>query len=121
MRDELLRKLFNGGNPALPKESSSSDPNALWLYVQCNKCGAPVGIRVDTRNDISIDYETGGRYLRKEIMDSTCFKLMYADVKFTGDGKIAEKDIEGGKFLTKEEYDQLILELRATKGARAAK
>lgn len=112
---DFLNKLFRGGNPSMPKASDVKDPNALWLYVQCAKCGAPVAIRVDTRNDISIDYETGGRYLRKEIMDSTCFQLMYADVRFDGSGKITEWDIERGKFLTKEEYDKALAEFEAKK------
>lgn len=106
----FFRKLFSGGNPALPKASSQEDANALWLYVQCGKCGAPVAIRVDTRNDISVDYETGGRYLRKEIMDSTCFQLMYAEVRFDGNGQILDKTIERGKFLTQEEYDKVKLD-----------
>jgi hypothetical protein len=115
----FLKKLFGGGNPSMPKTSDSSDPNALWLYVQCAKCGAPVAIRVDTRNDISIDYETGGRYLRKEIMDSTCFQLMYADVRFDGNGRITEQDIQGGKFLTRDEYETVRDEFEAKRAARA--
>lgn len=111
----FFSKLFGGGNPSLPKGSNSGDPNALWLYVQCDKCGAPVAIRVDTRNDISIDYETGGRFLRKEIMDSTCFQLMYADVRFDGGGKIADKTIERGKFLTRDEYETAVVEFEAKK------
>lgn len=103
----------------MPKTSDAVDPNALWLYVQCGKCGAPVAIRVDTRNDISIDYETGGRYLRKEIMDSSCFQLMYADVRFDGNGKIAEQRVERGKFLTREEYEMVQADLEAKKRARA--
>jgi hypothetical protein len=109
----FFRKLFSGGNPPLPKSSDTSDPNALWLYVQCGKCGAPLAIRVDTRNDISIDYESGGRYLRKEIMDSTCFQLMYAQVRFDSNGKIAEQSIERGTFLTKDEYDRALAVFQA--------
>jgi hypothetical protein len=100
------KKLFSGGNPAVPKSSDDSDPNALWLYVECGKCGAPVAIRVDTRNDISIDYETGGRYLRKEIMDSTCFQLIYAEVRFDGAGNITSQSIEKGRFLDRDEYQE---------------
>ncbi len=115
----FLKKLFSGGNPSVPKASDAADPNALWLYVKCNKCGAPVAIRVDTRNDISIDYETGGRYLRKEIMDSTCFQLMYADVRFDGSGNIAEQSIERGTFLSRAEYDTARAEFEAKRQARA--
>lgn len=114
----FIRRMFGGGNPAVPGGSDKADANALWLYVQCGKCGAPVAVRVDTRNDISIDYETGGRYLRKEIMDSTCFRLMYATVTFGGDGKIADKEIEGGKFLTEQEFEQAQAEFVAKKGGK---
>lgn len=103
----------------MPKATDSGDPNAMWLYVQCGKCGAPVAIRVDTRNDISIDYETGGRYLRKEIMDSTCFQLMYANVRFDGNGNIIEQSIERGKFLTVDEYETAHAEFEAQTQARA--
>jgi hypothetical protein len=115
----FLKKLFRGGNPSLPKSSDSADPNALWLYVQCGKCGAPLAIRVDTRNDISIDYETGGRYLRKEIMDSTCFQLMYADVRFDGNGNVVAKNIERGQFLKADEYEAARAAFDAKRQARA--
>ncbi len=103
----FLRKIFSGGNPVLPKASNSDDPNAWWLYVQCVKCGAPLAIRVDLRNDISIDYETNSRYLRKEMMDSSCFQLMYAEVHFDGNGKVLEQSVERGKILTRAEYDEV--------------
>ena len=101
------KKLFSGGNPLLPKGTDTSDPNAWWLYAQCGKCGAPLAIRIDLRNDISIDYETNGRYLRKEMMDSSCFQLMYAEVRFDGNGKVLEQNVERGKILTRAEYDEI--------------
>lgn len=110
----FIRKIFGGGSSA--NESGGDDSNALWLYVRCNRCGAPVAVRVDTRNDISVDYETGGKYLRKEIMDSTCFQLMYAEVHFGSGGAITEQKIEKGTFLSKEEYDAQLAEFRAKHG-----
>jgi len=110
----FLRKIFGGTNSSNARESS--DPNALWLYVQCSKCGAPVAIRVDKRNDISTDYETGGRYLRKEIMDSTCFQLMYAEVRLDANGNITEQTIERGKILTPEEYERTLAEFETKRG-----
>ena len=110
----FLKNIFGGGSSSSAPESKS-DPNAMWLYIQCNKCGAPVAIRVDTRNDITTDYETGGRYLRKEIMDSTCFQLIYATVQFDASNNIVEKSIDKGKFLTKAEYDTALAAFNAKK------
>ena len=45
----LLRRLFGGsGAPAMD--------NAIHLYVRCNRCSAPVHVRVDPRNDLVIEY-----------------------------------------------------------------
>jgi hypothetical protein len=114
----FFRKLFGGGNSLLPKASDSSDPNAWWFYAQCNKCGAPLAIRVDLRNDISTDYETGGRYLRKEMMDGTCFQLMYAEIHFDSNGNITEQSVERGKILTRAEYEQVKAAWDAKKSAK---
>ncbi len=114
----FLRKLFTGGNPSLPKASDHADPNAWWLYVQCGKCGAPLAIRIDLRNDISTDYETNGRYLRKEIMDSACFQLMYAEVRFDSNGKVAQQTLERGKFLDRAEYETIKTAWDAQKSAK---
>ena len=40
----LLRRLFGGG-------AAPSGDNAIHLYVRCNRCGAPVHVRIDPRND----------------------------------------------------------------------
>ncbi|MCC7161178.1 MAG: hypothetical protein IT331_01685 [Anaerolineae bacterium] len=109
----FLKKILGGGSG---DKGADSDANAMWLYVRCNKCGAPVAIRVDMRNDISTDYETGARFLRKEIMDGTCFQLMYANVKFDSAGKINDKSIERGTFLTREEYETARAEFDAARG-----
>lgn len=99
----ILKNLFGGGSG----ERGDSDSNALWLYVQCGKCGAPLAVRVDRRNEVSQDYEKGGLWLRKEMMDSTCFQLMYAELQFSANGEIIERSIDRGKFLDKVEYDTL--------------
>lgn len=112
----FFRKMFSGGNPLLPKASDDRDPNAWWLYVQCGKCGAPLAIRIDLRNDISTDYETNGRYLRKEIMDSTCFQLMYAEVHFDSSGKVISQTVERGKFLDRAEFEAVKAGWNAKKG-----
>jgi hypothetical protein len=96
----ILRRLIGGGPRA-----GQGEENALYLYVRCGKCGAPVAVRVDTRNEISTDYETGGRYLRKEMMDSTCFQLMYAILRFDSAGNIVSQEIERGQLLTRAEYE----------------
>jgi hypothetical protein len=63
-------------------------------------------IRVDRRFDLRRDYEQGGFRLDKEIMDGTCFSLMMARVRFDAGQRIVEQELEGGIFLTRQEYER---------------
>jgi hypothetical protein len=81
--------------------------NAMWLHVRCARCGTPLAVRVDLRNELSADYEQGGYVLHKEMMDSQCFALMRARVRFDDSRRMIEKTIENGEFITPEEYQRM--------------
>lgn len=95
----FLQRLFGGGTTA-------SADRGIHLYVRCNRCGAPVHVRVDPQNDLSGD-EEDGFYVSKEIMDDRCFRLMRADLTFDGGRHETSREIEGGRFISAEEYEQL--------------
>lgn len=101
----LLKKigqaLFGGG------DASGQDRDGVYFYVKCGTCGAPVRIRADKRHDLSRDMDGGGYILRKEIMDDTCFRLMYATLHFDAGYHIVERAIEGGEFISQETYEAL--------------
>lgn len=101
----FLRRLFGGGN-------SAPNDNAIHLYVRCNHCGSPVHVRIDPRNDLMIEYgeedDATGYRLVKEIMDSRCFRLMRAEIEYDRGRREVSRQIEGGTFITKAEYDQMV-------------
>lgn len=90
--------------------------NTLWLYVQCKRCGTPLAVRVDLRNELSADYESGGYVLRKEMMDAQCFTLMRAEIHFDAKRNILEQKLEQGEFITKELYDTIQSKKQSTNG-----
>jgi hypothetical protein len=102
-RMDWLNKLFSKGTSG--SKRAGDDPNALWLYVQCSRCGTPLAVRIDRRNEISPDYEAGGMILRKEIMDGVCFQLMQAEIHFDSQGNVTSQEVDRGKMLTREEYE----------------
>lgn len=95
-----MRELLGRGTP-------EGDPDAIWLYVQCGQCGAPVAVRADRRYDLNPDETGAGYVLIKEIMDGRCFRLMRAEVHLDAHYRVVERSIEGGRFLSREEYEQL--------------
>ena len=95
---DLLRRLF-GGQPASDKDEG------LYLYVRCGNCGRVLRIRVDKRHDLLTDYDNGGFTLVKEMMDDKCFRLMRAEMAFDRAYNVTSQRIEGGTFITREEYE----------------
>ena len=59
----VLKRPFGGGEPR--------DPDAIWLYVRCDKCGQKLKIRVDKHFNPRADYEHSGVKLGKEKTDDT--------------------------------------------------
>lgn len=100
---DFFRRLF-GGNGA-----QTADPDAIHLYVRCGHCGAPIHVRVDMRNDLSAEYGDDlieGYHLIKEMMDSTCFRLLRAEIRFDRNRRELDRKIEGGEFIARDEYDR---------------
>ena len=99
----FLRRLFGGSE-------RPADDQALHLYIKCNRCGAPVHVRIDLRNDLAADYgdtDAEGYMLSKEVMDDRCFKLMRAELQFDARRNEISRQIEGGTFLTEAEWEAL--------------
>jgi hypothetical protein len=78
--------------------------DAIHIYVECERCKSRVHVRLDRRHDISVR-EDGGYYVRKEIMDSKCFRLMAAEITFDNAYRIQRQEVQGGRFLTRAEFD----------------
>lgn len=102
---DFLRRLFGGS-----QQEASAD-GAIHLYVRCNRCQSPVHVRIDPRNDLIAEYgdddNATGYTLHKEMMDSRCFRIMHAEITYDRNRREMERTIEGGTFISKEEYDQL--------------
>ena len=96
-----FRKFFGNVAPA---------DGAIHLYVRCKRCGAPIHVRIDLRNELTIEYsddeQPSGYQLIKEIMDDRCFRLMRAELTFDARKRELSREIEGGTFMTREEYEQ---------------
>ena len=94
---EKLASLFGA-------RGGSGTDDAIHIYVECERCKSKVHVRLDRRHDISLR-EEGGYYVRKEIMDSKCFRLMVAEITFDSAYRIQSQEVQGGRFLTRQEFE----------------
>lgn len=104
---DTLASLFSGkGGGSTSK--AESDGRALYFYVRCNACAEKLRIRVDTFNELAQEYDdnerTSGYTLDKEIMGSTCFRMMHLHVDFDKNKHIIEQSLDKGTLITKAEY-----------------
>ncbi len=100
----FLRRLFTGKEKPAP--DNPGDPDGLYFYVQCNRCKTAVRVRADRKHDLNQD---GGQYSwHKVIVDSKCFQRMPTVVTLDSQYNIISTEIEGGRYITKEEYQQLM-------------
>lgn len=102
---EKLQKFFggserkSGGSPA-----SGGDPNGIWFYFRCKKCGTPVRVRVDRRSDLNPEDGPAAYVVRKDVMDSKCFQLIKAEMWLDTTYTVVQADIRGGTLISEEEY-----------------
>ena len=85
------------------KPSTEAD-EAIHIYVECGRCKSAVHVRLDKRHDLSHG-EGSGYFVRREIMDSKCFRLMTAEIAFDGSYRIQNQEVHGGRFISKDEFD----------------
>ncbi|MBP8949064.1 MAG: hypothetical protein KBG73_09490 [Candidatus Promineofilum sp.] len=116
----FLKKLFGGSDrPEQPtsKSTNNADPNGVYFYVQCDRCGAPVRLRADKQHDLL--NEDGGYTWHKTIVDNRCFRPMPTVVTLNADFEMVSHEITGGRYITREEYEALVDEQRRAKEAAA--
>ena len=75
--------------------------NALWLNVQCDRCGEVIGVRVDRRYDVASNMldpgEEGPAYtMHKDVVGDRCFRRISVTLGFDRRMNVVEQDIKGG-------------------------
>ena len=116
----FLKKLLGGSTSPEPKSSptaTNADPQGVYFYVQCDRCGAPVRLRADKQHDLL--NEGGGYTWHKTIVDNRCFRPMPTVVTLNANYEMVAHEITGGHYITPEEYEALLDEQRRAREAAA--
>jgi len=100
-----LTRLFLG--PA--SGAGGGDPDGLYYYVKCDRCGEVVQVRLNRNNDLSVEYGEGGEksdvlQAHKLIVGQKCPNRMEADFIFDRNRSLVQKNVTAGKFVDALEY-----------------
>ena len=85
----------------------SSDSKVVKLYVQDKKCGNKMRVVLRKGYDIQRIYKDDvvGKYqISKVLVCDKCYNNVVIDVKFDKNYNILDRNIENGKFITEEEF-----------------
>jgi hypothetical protein len=100
----ILKKISAFLAPPHPQDRS-----VMWVYVRCDRCDEPLRSRVNLLNDLSVRYGETVRddtfIIRKTILGSgICHQPIQITLIFNDHRKVKKREIEGGQFITAEEY-----------------
>ncbi len=115
----FLGRLF--GRSSGKGSSPESDPYASHYYLRCNKCGEVIRVRV-ARWDQSEEFDEGGGddpigyVTQKEVIGTKCFQMLRLTVQFNRGYHEVDKQLSGGTFVGREEYEAA----QAAQSAQAA-
>jgi hypothetical protein len=92
------------------KGGSESRDNGIYYYIRCAKCGEKIRVRVDRANDLAQDYEGSGDNptgytATKGVVGKKCFRVINLTIKYDGSRREASKSIDGGEFISAEEFE----------------
>lgn len=99
----FLKRLFGGVGT---DNRDNNDPNALILYIKVRKCGAIARVRVDKRNDLSLDDDGESYVVRKQVIDNVCYGSAELEMHFDASHNEVSRQLENGEFVTRAEWDE---------------
>ncbi|MCL5995187.1 MAG: hypothetical protein M1546_03925 [Chloroflexi bacterium] len=114
----FLKRLF-GGDSKPGSRGSDADSNAIIYYVKVRKCGAIARVRVDTRNDLSLDDDGENYVVRKQVVDNVCYGMAEIELHFDVNRKELSRHVENGEFVSHEVWEQQEQERNAARSSNA--
>lgn len=93
----------------------------LTVYVLSRRCREPIAGQVDLLNELSLSDDDAYQYYARKVFHTSganrCFGQVEVTLHFDGNKRVVEHDVQGGSWLTRDEYDA---ELAAFQARRAA-
>ncbi len=91
----ILKKLFN---------FEPDEDKGLYYYIRLDRSDEVVQLRFNPGTDLTQDYETNEREVRKTIIGPKTYKRAEAHFVFDSDIKLVEWDISGGELVGEQDW-----------------
>lgn len=91
----MFKKLFGASKP-------TPTDDGIYLRIQCRRCGTIVPIRIDPRNELSLNDEETGYLVRKVVVDDRCYSRIEVCLTFDLKRHQTSATVEGGSLAQEE-------------------
>jgi hypothetical protein len=103
--------LFSGGG------APRADKRYLTIYALSRRCNEPISGQVDLLNELSKPDEGDYAYYTRKVLHTSgerrCFSQVEISIYFNQDKQIVHHEVEGGRWLTSEEYNIELMRFNA--------
>lgn len=108
----FLKKLFSGDS-----SREAGDASGMYFYVRLHNCGDILRIRVDMNNELSLNDEGNGYWVRKLVSSGSNYKCPKGEMTlyFDTNRKLTNSEVQGGQLVSKDAYDSWMAQ-QQTKG-----
>lgn len=104
----FFSKLGRSQSPAVDDTDVVVTKDAVWVYLQCNRCGEPIAVRLNKASTLQReDTPDYAWFVKKTIVGSKnrCFNRMQLHLEFDNRFRVVRKELKGGTFISKSEYE----------------
>lgn len=99
----FLKNLFGSRGSS----RAESDGRAMFFYVRLARCDDVVRVRIDLNNDLSLNDDSSGYWIRKVVASSN-YKCSRAELTlyFDVNRRLIRSEISGGELVDREAYER---------------
>ncbi len=94
----FLKRLLGGGRGA-------SDPDGLYFYFRADQSDEVIRVRLHRYNDLSLSDDGNQYFAHKGIVGPETLARLEADFVFDKKRRLLSCDVQGGKMVTRADYD----------------
>ncbi len=98
----LLRKIWQSFSAGAG--GGSGGDVGMYYYVQCDRCGEVIRVRINPLNDLSLDDTGANLWAHKIIVGQRCYNRIEADFIYDTNRRLRNTEATGGKFVDKKAY-----------------
>jgi hypothetical protein len=104
----MLFLFFGEKKKDLNKNPFYREKGALVIYIKCDRCGEVFRSHLRTGYDFIVDYDNPGvpYKIDKLYVGSKCPNKIHLVATFTSSYKPVSVSLEGGTFITREEFEE---------------